>query len=83
MIYDKFEILNRNLAKKLIGKDINLEKLYAECYLINNYIIVNFPNKTNENKFLSMIGEYKKCFVIKYALIYEDEEKEIHICKVF
>ena len=75
MIYDKFEILNRNLAKKLIGKDINLEKLYAECYLINNYIIVNFPNKTNENKFLSMIGEYKKCIVIKYVLVYEDEEK--------
>ena len=22
-----------------------------------------------------MIGEYKKCFVIKYAIIYEDEEK--------
>ena len=75
MIYDKFEILNRSLAKKLIGKDINLEKLYVECCLMNNYIIINFPNKTNENKFLSMIGEYKKCVVIKYALIYEDEEK--------
>ena len=75
MIYDKFELLNRSLAKKLIGKDINLEKFYVECYLINNYIIINFPNKTKENKFLSMIGEYKKCVVIKYALIYEDEEK--------
>ena len=74
MIYDNFEILDRNIAKKLISKNINLEKLFIECYIINNYIIVNFPNKLNENKLLSTIGIYKHFFKTKYALIFEKSE---------
>jgi len=75
MIYDNFELLNRNLFKKLFGKNINLEKLFIESYMINNYIIINIPNKINENQVLSMIGVYKRFFQIKYVLIYEDKEK--------
>ena len=72
-----------NLARKLIGKNINLEKLLIECYMIDNYIIINFPNKINENKFLSMIGIYKRLIKIKYVIIYKDEEKRnSHLQKV-
>ena len=83
MVYNNFEILNRDLVRKFLGKNINIEQLFIECYIINNYIIINFPNKIKENKLISLIGEYKKIFVTKYILIYDDEEKrKIHLKSV-
>ena len=80
MIYDNFEILNRDLARKFMDKNLNMEQLFIECYIIDNYIIINIPNKIKENKFISLIGEYKNIFITKYILIYDDEEKrKLHL----
>ena len=74
-IYNNFEIINKDIAKKFYGKNTNIEQFFIDCYFINDYIIINFPNNKNENKFVSMIGEYIKFFETKYILIYDDEEK--------
>ena len=83
MVYNNFEILNRDLVRKFMDKNINIEQLFIKCYFIDNYIIINFPNKIKENKLISLIGEYKNIFVTKYILIYDDEEKrKIHLKNV-
>ena len=74
-IYNNFEIINKDIAKKFYDKNTNIEQFFIDCYFINDYIIINFPNNKNENKFVSMIGEYIKFFEAKYILIYDDEDK--------
>ena len=70
--YKNFDIINKDIARKFYDKNANIEQFFIDCYFINDYIIINFPNNKNENKFISMIGEYIKFFAAKYILIYDD-----------
>ena len=76
-IYYNFEIINKEIAINFYDKNLNIEQFFINCYFIDNYIIINFLNNENDNKFISMIGEYIKFFAAKFILIYDDEEKRI------
>ena len=88
LIYDKFELLEREKAQELIngiyitygfgmiGKysdEIN----YLKCIINEGKIIIQYPQNFNGNdkdKYISVIGElnYENRFINEYALIYND-----------
>ena len=91
MIYDKFEILEREMAEDLIngiyrtygingfttiyGKESN----YLKCDLNEGKIIIHYPLNFNGNdKYISVIGQlnYENNFLNEYILIYNDSSSQ-------
>ena len=86
MIYNNFEILNKNIIE-LFSNSNNFNQKMSNCFIKDNYFIINFLTEININeKFISIIGSLDNNFIFKekYALIYEKEtyrEKNIEKLK--
>jgi len=86
MIYDKFEILEREMAQDLIngifrvyGVGMNViyatEDNYLKCEINEGKIIIHYPKNFNRNdKYISVIGQLnnENQFLNEYILIYND-----------
>ena len=86
MIYDKFEILERELVQDLIieiyrvysmgiNTIIATENNYLKCEINEGKIIIHYPHNFNDNnKDISVIGELKNDnhFLNEFILIYND-----------
>ena len=89
LIYDKFEILERDMVQKLINEiyrsyGINsTENNYLRCELNEGKVIIHYPKNFNDNnKYISVIGQlnYENHFLNEYILIYNDSSsKSNHI----
>ena len=80
-IYDKFEIIQKEIIEKLLKKEKILNNYYLDCIINDNKIIINYPDDLNGNKFVTVIGtleENDKSFITKYILIFDkkDEQKK-------
>ena len=75
MIYDKFEILDKEMAKDLIDGIFGIESNCLECEINEGKIMINYPENFNgNNKYISVIGQldYENHFLIEYILFYND-----------
>jgi ubiquitin C-terminal hydrolase len=56
-----------------------LDNYYLECIINKNKIIINYPENSNKNKFVTVIGkleDYDKTFITEYILIFENRDKQ-------
>ena len=85
MIYNNFEISYIKFIE-IMGLGKLIEKYFSECYISDNYILINFLKSPNlNNEIVSMIGilNNNNNFVPKYILIYIDERKRSeHVKKI-
>jgi len=75
MIYDKFELLEREKAQDLINGIYGRENNYLKCSINEGKIIIHYPENFNgNNKYISVIGQlnYENHFINEYILIYND-----------
>ena len=85
LIYDDFEIIEREIIKKFIYNLNIINNYFLECIINEGKIIINYPNNFNSIKFISVIGTLNKenIFITEYILIYDDiNEKINHINKI-
>ena len=80
-IYDNFEIIQKEIIEKLLKKEKIINNYYLDCIINDNKIIINYPENSNEKKFVTVIGkleEYDKSFITEYILIFDkkDEQKK-------
>ena len=77
MIYNDFEIINKNILNLFIQNITECNKNLIECIFNNGKIIINIPNNNlNGNKIVSLIGilePYYTYFIVEYILIYNNE----------
>ena len=77
MIYNDFEIINKNILNLFIQNITECNKNLIECIFNNGKIIINIPNNNlNGNKIVSLIGilePYYNYFIVEYILIYNNE----------
>ena len=74
MIYDKFEILEREMAQDLINI-YSTKNNYLKCGINEGKIIIHYPQNFNGNdKYISVIGHLnnENRFLNEYILIYND-----------
>ena len=77
MIYNDFEILDKNILNLFIQDTIICNKSLAKCIFNNGKIIINIPNNNLINKIVSLIGilePYYNYFIVEYILIYNNED---------
>ena len=81
-IYD-FDLFEEKIIKLFIDDLSKLKDYYLECTLIDDKIIINYPDNLNEKKYTSIIGtindEYD--FVTEYLLIFNDKNSQINHMK--
>jgi hypothetical protein len=86
MIYDKFEILEREMAQEFINGIYTFESNCLKCEIIEAKIIIHYPYNFNGNdKNISVIGQldYENHFLNKYILIYNDSSSKFgHMFKI-
>ena len=78
-IYSSFEIIQKEVIEKIFDKKYILDNYYLECIINDNKIIINYPENSNEKKFVTIIGkleDYDKTFITEYILIFESKEKQ-------
>ena len=79
--FNNFEILNKKIIELFSYE--KFESNYSKCYIIDNYILINFGNNKNENEqIFSLIGviNYKNIFITKYLLTYKKEKyRDFHV----
>ena len=77
MIYNDFEIINKNILNLFIQNITECNKNLIKCIFNNGKIIINIPNNNlNGNKIVSLIGilePYYNYFIVEYILIYNNE----------
>ena len=69
-VLNEFEILPKKLIEKYVE---HIGKTFSSCYIMNSYIIINFPKDSNgNNKYISLIGQidFYNSLEIKTVLIY-------------
>ena len=74
-IYDKFEILEKEIAQNLINGIYGSGNNCLECVIYEGKIVIHYPENFNYNdKYISVIGQlnYENHFVIEYILFYND-----------
>jgi len=77
MIYDKFELLEKEIAEKL--NDEIKEKENLKCEINGKKILIHYPENFNGNdKCVSVIGQLndKNQFLCEYILIYNDSKSQ-------
>ena len=75
MIYDKFEILEKEEAQDLINGLYGPHNNNLKCVINEGKIIIHYPQNFNgNNKYISVIGQlnYENHFLNEYILIYND-----------
>ena len=86
MIYDNFEIIEKNIFCLFVKKNVHEKNILASCILNNDKIIVNIPNNLNK-KFVSLIGSftnYYYTFNLEYIMVYNKEkDRNSHIDGIF
>jgi hypothetical protein len=74
-----FELISAEIYEYLFGsfdknvRDYNNKAEKVECIFDNNYIIIKFPNKNTEGKYLVEIGNLnpEKIFVPEFFILYD------------
>ena len=77
MIYDKFELLEKEIAENFIDEIKGNENL--KCEINGKKILIHYPENFNSNdKCVSVIGELndKNHFLCEYLLIYNDSSAQ-------
>jgi len=86
MIYNNFEIIDKNILNLLVQNTIICKKNLTKCIFNNGKIIINMPNNLNNNKIVSLIGildPYYNIFIVEYILIYNNENiRDNHIQEI-
>ena len=80
MIYDKFEILEKEIVQNLIDEVYGFENNCLKCEINEGKIIIHYTNNFSGNdKYISVIGQlnYENHFLIEYILIYNDNIAQI------
>jgi len=75
LIYNNFEIIEKEIFESFIGKYENTNYL-CECFFEKGKIIINIQNNLNK-KIISLIGSfdnYYHYFILEYILIYNNEK---------
>jgi len=75
MIYDKFEILSKEMVQILIDEGYGSLNNPLECEINEGKIIINYPSYFNNNdKYILVIGylNYENQFINEYILFYND-----------
>ena len=75
MIYDKFEILEKEEAQDLINGLCGIYNNNLKCIINEGKIIIHYPQNFNgNNKFISVIGQlnYENQFLNEYILFFND-----------
>ena len=84
-IYNKFEIIGKEIMNSFIGINENINYL-CECFFEKGKIIINMPNNLN-NKIISLIGSldnYYNFFKLEYIFIYNNEkDRTNHFNNIF
>ena len=78
-IYDKFEIIQKEIIEKLYNKEKILNNYYLDCIINDNKILINYPENPNGKKYVTVIGsleEYDKSFITEYILIFDKKEEQ-------
>ena len=77
MIYNNFEIIDKNTLSLFIQNITEYIKNLTKCIFNNGKIIINMPNNNiNNNKIVSLIGileSYYNYFIVEYILVYNNE----------
>ena len=77
MIYNDFEIIDKNILNLFIQNATKCNKNLTRCIFNNDKIIINMPNNLNNNKIVSLIGildPYYNYFIVEYILVYNNED---------
>ena len=75
MIYNNFEIIEKETIKLFINDIYKYNEYYLECTLNEGKIIIHYPDNFNgENKYVSVIGSLnnENTFITEYILIYKE-----------
>ena len=78
-LYNTFEIIQKEVIEKILDKNCILNNYYLECIINENKIIINYPENSNEKKYVTVIGkleDYDKTFITEYILIFENKDKQ-------
>ena len=78
-LYNSFEIIQKEVIEKIVDKKYILDNYYLECIFNDNKIIINYPENSNEKKFVTVIGklkDYDKTFITEYILIFGNKDKQ-------
>ena len=78
-VYEKFEIIQKEIIEKLLDKKKLLNTYYLDCIINDNKILINYPDNLNEKKFVTVIGtlkEYDKSFITEYILIFDKKDEQ-------
>ena len=85
MIYDNFEIIEKDIIKLFIDDINKLNDCYLECTINEEKIIVHYPDNFVENQYASVIGKLDEdnSFITEYILVYKNQnEKYNHLNKI-
>ena len=78
-LYNNFELIQKEVIEKILHKKCILDNYYLECIINENKIIINYPENSNEKKFVSVIGkleDYNKTFITEFILIFKNKDKQ-------
>ena len=75
MIYDNFEIIEKDIIKLFIDDINKLNDCYLECTINEGKIIIHYPDNFVENQYASVIGKLDEdnSFISEYILIYKNQ----------
>ena len=82
LIYDNFEIIEKDIIKLFIDNINKLNDYYLECIINEGKIIIHYPDNFGKKQYTSVIGSLDKdnSFITEYILVYQNQnEKNIHL----
>ena len=77
MVYNDFEIIDKNILNLFIQNTTKYNKNLTKCIFNSGKIVINMPNNLNNNKIVSLIGildPYFNYFIVEYILVYNNED---------
>ena len=85
IIYNNFELLSKKTIDSIIKKELRINLESYKCNFIDGKIVINYPNKNENNQYISLIGKLSEenVFLTEYILIYEsNKDREIHLYNI-
>ena len=85
IIYNNFELLSKKTIDSIIKKELRTNLESYKCNFIDGKIVINYPNKNENNQYISLIGKLSEenVFLTEYILIYEsNKDREIHLYNI-